>query len=376
MVAIEAALAGHQVTATDLYPDVLDLAAWNAALHGVELELLAGHLFAPVAGRQFDLAMIAPHYGGAADMLRVETLRDGPTVLAPGGTLVVATFLESEGDHVGLVDLLTPMAQAGAQVSVRPYHATQKERWFTRPDPAVAGMVGRARYLIEIGRPRSDAGAGSATTVTTAAEDALTTALGGWAFIMVVNSIGGLTVGRGSMAPRPTPSTPTLPPRPLPTRPRRPPRPTPSTPTRPRRPAPSTPTPPPRPAPSTPTPPPQLLRSSPTSPTSPTAHLAHPADPREAIIPLAHLVDPAARHAVRPTLDADVTGHPNRRPAATVTTADDVAALTRILADCAAGVVDLTTPIPFVLHDACRLGDRPCVDAHAALVDARGGIRP
>ncbi len=73
--------AGHSgaVTATDVNPRALAFARLNAALNGVDLEVLPGSLYEPVAGRRFDLIVsnapfvIAPQpthfflHGGMAD---------------------------------------------------------------------------------------------------------------------------------------------------------------------------------------------------------------------------------------------------------------------------------------------------------------------
>lgn len=57
-------LAGHAaaVTATDVNPRTLELAALTLALNGVSAELLDGSLYEPVAGRRFDLITSNPPY--------------------------------------------------------------------------------------------------------------------------------------------------------------------------------------------------------------------------------------------------------------------------------------------------------------------------
>lgn len=50
------------VTATDTNPRALRLAAMTAALNGVDVELLAGSLLEPVAGREFDLIVSNPPF--------------------------------------------------------------------------------------------------------------------------------------------------------------------------------------------------------------------------------------------------------------------------------------------------------------------------
>jgi release factor glutamine methyltransferase len=62
--ALAARLPEASVTAIDLSPDALALAAENAALNGLadRVELLQGDLLAPVAGRRFDLIASNPPY--------------------------------------------------------------------------------------------------------------------------------------------------------------------------------------------------------------------------------------------------------------------------------------------------------------------------
>lgn len=157
ILAIEAALAGHQVVATDLYENTLALAALNAHLHGVTLDLRLGHLFAPVEGQVFDLVLASPHYGRLADQLRVETLRAGPAHLAEGGRLVLATFFEWEGDGARLPfaeTVLAPLAAAGWDVEARPLVSPLKRDWFSRAegDAGLGRLVSRHRYVVRLAR--------------------------------------------------------------------------------------------------------------------------------------------------------------------------------------------------------------------------------
>ena len=89
------------VTATDLSPRALMFAATNAALNGLDWELLQGDLLAPVAGRQFDLVVSNPPFvvgpgdathtyrdsGRAGDGVCAELAGAAPKLLTPGGTL-------------------------------------------------------------------------------------------------------------------------------------------------------------------------------------------------------------------------------------------------------------------------------------------------
>ncbi len=151
VIAIEAALRGHRVTATDLFVEAVELTRWNAEMHGVDIELLAGHLADPVAGRTFDLILTAPHYSPPNDLLRVEAMRACLPLIAPGGALVLATFLEwAPGEEPGiLASVLTPLADSYS-VDVRPLRASSKRRWFTRPVPHAPHLVARHRFLVEI----------------------------------------------------------------------------------------------------------------------------------------------------------------------------------------------------------------------------------
>lgn len=93
-----------RVTATDLVPRALRLAATSAALSGVELEFVQGDLVEPVAGREFDLVVCNPPFvlgpatsfayrdsalaadaDEAGDDFCRQVLRSCAGVLAPGG---------------------------------------------------------------------------------------------------------------------------------------------------------------------------------------------------------------------------------------------------------------------------------------------------
>lgn len=59
---ILAALAGAQVTATDVSAPALELAAFNAALNGICLDLRRGSLYEPVVGERFDVIVSNPPF--------------------------------------------------------------------------------------------------------------------------------------------------------------------------------------------------------------------------------------------------------------------------------------------------------------------------
>lgn len=67
-VALHKRLPLAQVTATDLSAAALAVARRNAAKHAAPLEFLCGSLFAPLAGRSFDLIVSNPPYIPTADI--------------------------------------------------------------------------------------------------------------------------------------------------------------------------------------------------------------------------------------------------------------------------------------------------------------------
>ncbi|MGH2537395.1 MAG: HemK2/MTQ2 family protein methyltransferase [Candidatus Promineifilaceae bacterium] len=115
--AIFAARRGAAVTAVDINPEAVRCARLNALLNGLEgrIEAVQGDLFAPVAGRCFDLILFNPpyHRGRPADGLdqawrglsvfeRFAAGLDGH--LAPSGRALLV--LSSDGDGGELLELL------------------------------------------------------------------------------------------------------------------------------------------------------------------------------------------------------------------------------------------------------------------------------
>ncbi len=101
------------VTATDLSDRALRFAATTAALNGVEWELLAGDMLAPVAGRRFDLVVSNPPFvvgpgstrytyrdsGRAGDRVCAELAGAAGDLLTEGGTLqFLANWLHVTGE--------------------------------------------------------------------------------------------------------------------------------------------------------------------------------------------------------------------------------------------------------------------------------------
>jgi release factor glutamine methyltransferase len=108
---------GASVTAVDVSPDALALAAENAARNdlGGRVELLHGDLFGPVAGRRFDLVVanlpyvgdgdpvdpelafepdVALYAGDAGRELLERLAREAPAHLGPGGHLAAEVGLD------------------------------------------------------------------------------------------------------------------------------------------------------------------------------------------------------------------------------------------------------------------------------------------
>jgi len=102
--ALHLATHAQSVTATDVLDRSVRLAATSFALSGVDVELLAGDLADPLAGREFDLVVCNPPFvvgpdprfayrdadwsrlsGGDADGLSREAVRSAASVLAEGG---------------------------------------------------------------------------------------------------------------------------------------------------------------------------------------------------------------------------------------------------------------------------------------------------
>jgi SAM-dependent methyltransferase len=103
----------RSVTATDLSDRALRFAATTAALSGVDIELLAGDLAGPVAGRRFDLVVSNPPFvvgpgvathtyrdsGRAGDALGAELAATAATLLAEGGICqYLANWLHITGE--------------------------------------------------------------------------------------------------------------------------------------------------------------------------------------------------------------------------------------------------------------------------------------
>ncbi|WP_327100156.1 methyltransferase [Nocardia vinacea] len=111
--AVHAAAYANRVTATDVNPRALWLAEATAALNGLDIELLAGSWFEPVAGRRFDQVVANPPFvvgpariehtyrdsGLALDGASELVISQAPALLAPGGTAaMLAAWVHVDGE--------------------------------------------------------------------------------------------------------------------------------------------------------------------------------------------------------------------------------------------------------------------------------------
>ena len=136
--ALASKLPDATVTAIDVSPAALALAAENAEANGLadRIELLEGDLLAPVAGRTFDLVASNPPYVATGDEVDPEVSGYEPalavyaeaggkaiherlaaaaqTVLEPGGHLVVEV---AEGQAAWLAQHLTGLGYAAVEVT-------------------------------------------------------------------------------------------------------------------------------------------------------------------------------------------------------------------------------------------------------------------
>jgi 16S rRNA G1207 methylase RsmC len=113
VLAVAAALRGHRTTAIDVVAETVACAKANAALNKVEIEVLLGDLFAPVAGRKFDVVLFSlPKFRGKPKNTFEITWRSPdvidrlcaglPGMLASGGRAFFV--LTSHGDCEGMLN--------------------------------------------------------------------------------------------------------------------------------------------------------------------------------------------------------------------------------------------------------------------------------
>ncbi|MBB6254208.1 methyltransferase [Nitrospirillum iridis] len=122
VLAIFAALRGYRVTAVDVVPEAVSCARANAILNRVAVDLHQGDLFAPVAGRAFDVVLFSlPKFRGTPTTTFEQSWRSPdvidrlaaelPAMLKPGGKAYFV--LTSHGDCAGM---LNGLAQSGLVV--------------------------------------------------------------------------------------------------------------------------------------------------------------------------------------------------------------------------------------------------------------------
>jgi HemK-related putative methylase len=111
--AVFAARAGAMVTAVDINSEACRCARINAAIHGLEdrITVLEGDLFAPVAGRRFDVVLFNPPFFRGTPKSNLDRAwrsedvlerfaRGVGSVLAPGGRVAVVLSSHGEGDRL------------------------------------------------------------------------------------------------------------------------------------------------------------------------------------------------------------------------------------------------------------------------------------
>ncbi|WIK81310.1 DUF7059 domain-containing protein [Micrococcus lylae] len=155
----------RHVTATDLAPRCLDYTRFNLLLNadvlgldrenlGERVELLAGDMLTPVAGRRFDMVVSNPPFvitprtdpdapvmvyrdgGREGDRLVAEFISAIPALLNPGGTAQMLANWEIPAAESGADD--GPLASASAGASTASAGASSAESWDARPRRWVA----------------------------------------------------------------------------------------------------------------------------------------------------------------------------------------------------------------------------------------------
>ncbi|WP_412540131.1 methyltransferase [Longispora sp. K20-0274] len=149
----------ERVTGTDLLPRALRLAATTAALNGLDWELLLGDMFAPVAGRRFDLVVANPPFiikpgspsfvyrdgGRPGDAIIAEMFAAAPALLTEGGLMQ----FEGEWAHRAGADWAERLAgmatDAGLDAWIVEANAFAPkdyvEHWATSPEEDTTGWL-------------------------------------------------------------------------------------------------------------------------------------------------------------------------------------------------------------------------------------------
>ncbi len=117
----------------DINPRAIAVARFNARLHGLAVEFIAGDLFAPVAGRRFDLVVSQPpfvtqppdvdaavylHGGSFGDEFAVSLIVQAPRVLNPGGRALVLLDAPVRPDAALHLRLRAALGDAAVDVAV------------------------------------------------------------------------------------------------------------------------------------------------------------------------------------------------------------------------------------------------------------------
>lgn len=144
-----AARAGYAVTAVDVNPEAVRCARINALLNGLEdrLEVLHGDLFAPVAGRRFELVLFnPPFFRGEPARWRDAAWRSRdvlerfaaalPRHLAPEGRALVV--LSNHGEGASLLEALEDQGMELEVSAVRDFGGEVLRLHAVRPGRAVA----------------------------------------------------------------------------------------------------------------------------------------------------------------------------------------------------------------------------------------------
>jgi SAM-dependent methyltransferase len=128
LLAVLAAEQGGQVTAADINPRAVAFAAFNAALNGLDnITCVHGDLFAPVAGRSFDLILANPPFVISPDATFLyrdargiceRIARDAPSFLAADGILQMVCNWPCHRGHDGRDGLSAWFRDTGCDVWV------------------------------------------------------------------------------------------------------------------------------------------------------------------------------------------------------------------------------------------------------------------
>jgi len=135
-----------RVTATDLSPVALAVAARNAARLGLDVEFLSGPWWQPVAGRRFEVVVSNPPYVAAGDRHLGALAHEPQGALTPGGDGLAALH--------GIVDGAVAHLQPGGWLLVEHGH---EQRPAVEARMAAAGLSEVRTRTDLAGQPRATA---------------------------------------------------------------------------------------------------------------------------------------------------------------------------------------------------------------------------